>query len=127
MEVADLLNPRPAICNRTEAIRILNPQSAICNRTTAPVGLLAGWGRFPILFAEKARSLNVPVVCVGVRHEAAPDLIPLVRRFHWSGLAKIGRTIRCFRKEGVRQVVMAGKIHKTNLFVPWRIFRLWPD
>jgi DUF1009 family protein len=91
------------------------------------VGLLAGWGRFPILFAEKARSLNIPVVCVGIRHEAAPALIPLVRRFYWSGLGKIGRTIRCFRNEGVRQVVMAGKIHKTNLFMPWRIVRLLPD
>jgi DUF1009 family protein len=94
---------------------------------TQPVGLLAGWGRFPIVFAEKARSLNIPVVCVGVRHEAAAELRPLVQRFYWTGLAKIGHTIRCFRKEGVRQVVMAGKIHKVNLFVPWRVLRLWPD
>jgi DUF1009 family protein len=79
------------------------------------------------VFAEKARSLNIPVVCVGVRHEAEAELMPLVQRFYWTGLAKIGRTIRCFRKEGVRRVVMAGKIHKTNLFVPWRIVRLMPD
>ena len=92
-----------------------------------PIGLLAGWGRFPILFAEKAHSLNIPVVCVGIRHEAAPELIPLVRRFYWSGLGRLGRTIRCFRKEGVRQVVMAGKIHKTNLILPGRILRLLPD
>jgi DUF1009 family protein len=96
-------------------------------KTSEPIGLLAGWGRFPIVFAEKARSLNIPVVCVGVRHEAHAELVPLVQRFYWTGLAKIGRTIRCFRKEGVRQVVMAGKIHKTNLFVPWRIIRLMPD
>ena len=38
------------------------------------VGLLAGSGRFPILFAEKARSVGLPVVCVGIRHEAAPEL-----------------------------------------------------
>src|SRR5262245_7948860 len=93
----------------------------------APIGLLAGWGRFPILFAEKARRLNRPVVCVGVKHEASPELISLVDRFHWTGLAKLGRTIRCFRKAGVRQVVMAGKIHKTSLFLPWRILRLLPD
>lgn len=92
-----------------------------------PVGLLAGWGRFPVVFAEKAKGLGIPVVCVGVKHEAGPELIPLVKRFYWTGIAKIGRTIRCFKKEGVTQVVMAGKIHKTNLFVPWRIFRLLPD
>src|SRR5438477_11393394 len=106
---------------------IVNLQSAICNSAVTPVGLLAGWGRFPILFAEKARALDIPVVCVGVRHEAAPELAPLVRRFYWTGLAKIGRTIRCFRKEGVRQIVMAGKIHKTNFFLPWRFLRYVPD
>ena len=95
--------------------------------TQTPVGLLAGWGRFPVLIAEKARSLNIPVVCVGIRDEATPDLIPLVRRFYWSGLGKLGRTIRCFRREGVRQIVMAGKIHKTRLLSPDLLWRLLPD
>src|SRR5688572_26241256 len=92
-----------------------------------PVGLLAGWGRFPIVFAEKAKSLGMPVVCVGVRHEASPDLMSLCRSFYWAGVAQIGRAIRCFRREKIRRVVMAGKVHKTNLFIPWRIFRLLPD
>jgi DUF1009 family protein len=106
-----------------------NPSPLTTNPSpiTGPVGLLAGWGRFPILFAEKAQRLGVPVVCVGIRHEAAPELAGLVRRFYWSGLGKLGRTIRCFRKEGVRQVVMAGKVHKTNLILPGRILRLLPD
>ncbi|MCI0642542.1 MAG: UDP-2,3-diacylglucosamine diphosphatase LpxI [Gemmataceae bacterium] len=92
-----------------------------------PVGLLAGWGRFPILFAEKARALGLPVVCVGIRHEASPDLIPLVDKFYWTGVAKLGRTIRCFRKEKVRHMVMAGKVHKVAMNRPWRFFRYWPD
>lgn len=95
--------------------------------STEPVGLLAGWGRFPILFAEKARKLGIPVVCVGVKHEASPELIPLVDRYYWTGVARLGRTIRCFRKEGVRRIVMAGKIHKTSFFVPWRFLRYLPD
>ena len=38
--------------------------------TTAaePIGLIAGWGRLPILFAEKAKSLGIPVVCRHSRH-----------------------------------------------------------
>ena len=91
------------------------------------VGLLAGSGRFPIVFAEKARSVGLPVVCVGISHEAAPELAQIADRFHWAGIAKIGRVIRCFRREGIRQVVMAGKVQKTRLFDPFRIFRLLPD
>jgi DUF1009 family protein len=93
-----------------------------------PVGLLAGSGRFPFAFAEKARSVGLPVVCVGIRHEAAPELAQLVQRFYWSGVARIGHVIRCFQREGVRQLVMAGKIHKANvLHRPWRILSLLPD
>src|SRR5689334_10727764 len=92
-----------------------------------PIGLLAGSGRFPLVFAEKTRSLGIPVVCVGIRHEAPAELAGLVSRFHWAGVAKLGRMIRCFRREGVRRVVMAGKIHKTAMHAPWRFFRYWPD
>jgi len=93
-----------------------------------PIGLLAGSGRFPIVFAEKARRLGRRVVCVGLRHEAAPELSGLVDRFYWSGLARLGRMIRCFKGEGVRRLVMAGKVHKdTFLFRPWRLLSLFPD
>lgn len=91
------------------------------------VGLLAGSGRFPIVFAEKARQLGIPVVCVGIRHEASPELAALVERFYWSGVARMGRMIRCFRRERVEHVVMAGKIQKTRMHTPLRWLRLWPD
>lgn len=94
---------------------------------SGPVGLLAGSGQFPILFAEKARHLGIPVVCVGIRGEAPPDLARRVDRFYWAGVAHLGRMIRCFRREKVRRVVMAGKVHKTVMHTPWRILRLWPD
>src|SRR5437773_315845 len=93
-----------------------------------PIGLLAGAGRFPLAFAEKARRLGRPVVCVGLRHEASPELRGLVHRFYWSGVARLGRTIRCFKRAGVRRLVMAGKVHKaTFLYRPWRVVSLLPD
>src|SRR5262249_15215267 len=93
-----------------------------------PVGLLAGSGRLPMVFAERAHSLGVPVVCVGIRNEAPVELAGLVRRFYWSGVARLGRMIRCFKREGVRQVVMAGKIRKADIMHrPWRLLFLLPD
>ena len=90
-------------------------------------GLIAGSGRFPILFAEKARQLGLPVVCIGVRGEAAPDLQALVQRFSWAGCARLGRMIRVFQREGVRQIVMAGKIQKVKLNAPLGMLRFIPD
>jgi DUF1009 family protein len=92
-----------------------------------PIGLLAGSGRFPVVFAQKARRLGLPVICVGIRHEASPELAELVHRFYWAGVARLGRMIRCFKREGVARATMAGKIHKTVMHTPWRVMRLWPD
>ena len=93
----------------------------------APIGLLAGHGRFPIIFAQKARQLGIPLVCVGLQDEASPELAALADRFYWTGIAKLGRTIRCFKREGVRQIVMAGKLHKVKLNASFRILRYLPD
>ncbi|MFO0811004.1 MAG: UDP-2,3-diacylglucosamine diphosphatase LpxI [Gemmataceae bacterium] len=92
-----------------------------------PVGLIAAAGRFPVAFATKARQIGLPVVCVGLRHLAPPDLASLCDRFHWHGLAKLGAVIRRFKSAGVREIVMAGKIHKTELLKPWRVVQLMPD
>jgi UDP-2,3-diacylglucosamine hydrolase len=92
-----------------------------------PIGLLAGAGRFPIVFAEKARRLDIPVVCVGLRGLASPDLIELSHRFYWTGVAQLGRAIRCFKREGVQRAVMAGKVLKAAIHTPWRVFHLLPD
>jgi DUF1009 family protein len=96
-------------------------------RSSPPIGLLAGAGRFPIVFAEKARQAGIPVVCVGVRHAASPELIGLTYRFHWTGVAQLGRVIRCFKREGVERAVMAGKVLKSVVHTRWRVWRLRPD
>lgn len=99
----------------------------VAGRQRQPVGLLAGAGVFPIAVAEKARSLGIPVVCVGIRDMAPPELAQLSDRFYWAGVARLGTMIRCFRREGVEQVVMAGKIYKSVMHAPWMLWKLWPD
>jgi DUF1009 family protein len=93
-----------------------------------PVGLIAGGGRFPFVFAEKARSIGLPVVCLGIHGSADPKLAQSVHKFYWTGPAQIGRVVRLFKKCGVRRVVMAGKVHKADiLHRPWKIVTLLPD
>lgn len=94
-----------------------------------PIGLMAGWGRFPIVFAEKARALGQRVVCVGLRGEADGERLERVcHRFHWGRLTRLGQLIRLFKSHGVERLVMAGKVHKSNLlYRPWGIFTLLPD
>src|SRR5439155_23158415 len=65
------------------------PSSFGFRPASLPIGLLAGSGRFPIVFAEKARTLGLPVVCVGIRHAAEPELAGVVQRFYWSAPARL--------------------------------------
>ncbi|MFK7779460.1 MAG: UDP-2,3-diacylglucosamine diphosphatase LpxI [Gimesia sp.] len=91
------------------------------------LGLLAGAGRFPIVFAEQARQQGFSVCCLGIFGMANEELIDACDTFHWIPLARIGRAIKLFQRENVNRIVMAGKIEKTVLFDPFRIFKLLPD
>lgn len=92
------------------------------------VGLLAGAGRFPLIFAEAARRQGIQVYCVGVNGMADEEqLRPVCYSYAETPLARLGRTIRLFKRARIDRVVMAGKIEKTVLFQPFRILRLLPD
>jgi UDP-2,3-diacylglucosamine hydrolase len=92
-----------------------------------PIGLLACAGRFPIVVAEKAREVGVPVVCLGVAGMADPVLREICTDFRWMHRASIGFVVRSFQRTGVRRWTMAGKFHKHELMKPWRMLRFLPD
>jgi UDP-2,3-diacylglucosamine hydrolase len=92
-----------------------------------PIGLLAGSGRFPILFAQAARRQGLAVACVGIRYEAPLELRSLCDSFQMVGVAKLGRMIRTFDRAGARRIVMAGKVTKNVIYTPWRVLQLCPD
>lgn len=92
-----------------------------------PIGLLACAGRFPIVFAEKARECGVPVVCVGVAGMADPALRSVCAEYHPLRRAALGSLIRTFRRAGVRRWTMAGKFHKHLIYHPRRWLIFLPD
>ncbi len=91
------------------------------------VGLVAGWGRYPVVIAEALRRQGQRVVCAGVEGHADPKLEQICHHFRWCGLSRIGTGICFFQKHGVRQATLAGKIFKVRLFQRQRLFRLFPD
>jgi hypothetical protein len=91
------------------------------------VGLIAGWGRFPVLVAESLRRQDYEVYCLGVAGHASDRLADVCNDFRISGLAKFGAAVRYFKRHGVTDAMMAGKFHKTVLFRPWLVVRHLPD
>ncbi len=97
-------------------------------RPDEPVALLAGWGRFPIAFAEKARDAGLRVVTLAIKDHADPALETLSWRCHWVGPFRIGAMVRHAKAAGASRVVMAGKLFKADLmYRPWRWWHYTPD
>lgn len=93
----------------------------------APVGLIAGAGRFPFMVAEGARAAGCRVVVIGLRGLTDPQLASVADRFYWSGVVRLGGWLRIFRREGVARAIMAGSVRKSEMYARFRILRYLPD
>jgi DUF1009 family protein len=97
------------------------------DRDDRHVGLLAAWGRLPVLVAEELRRQDYHVSCLGVVGHADPHLKEICHDFQWVGWGSLGGAIRFFRRVGVRQATMAGKFQKLILYQPSLWWRHLPD
>ena len=80
------------------------------------VGLIAGNGQFPLLFAQAAKERGVRVVAVGMEGETNPDIANLVDDCEFVKVGQLGKMIRFFQKRSITQAAMAGGVLKTKLF-----------
>jgi DUF1009 family protein len=79
--------------------------------TDAPIGLIAGRGALPIEVAEEARRRPRRVVCVDI-FEADPRLQQVADAYYAVRLGDLGGIVEAFRRHGVREVLLAGKVDK---------------
>src|SRR5919109_4559447 len=80
------------------------------------IGLIAGNGRFPLIFAQTARREGVRVVAVAHRGETDEAIDGLADAVTWVRVGELGKMIRTFREAGVRRAVMAGGLSKAGVF-----------
>jgi DUF1009 family protein len=91
------------------------------------IGILAGWGRYPVMVAEAIRRRGGRTAILAIRDHADADLEALADIHGTVGVAEIGGAISFFRRHGVRRATMAGKIHKARLFARHAWVRHLPD
>lgn len=84
------------------------------------IGLIAGNGRFPIIFADNARKLGYHVSAVAHEGETEPELAGHVDRIHWIKIGQLSKLIKAFKADKVHQAVMLGGIKKTHMFTTLR-------
>ena len=82
----------------------------------ATIGLIAGGGRFPILFAESARRAGHRVVAAAHVNQTDPALERMVDACTWVKLGQFGKVLEAFQAGGCTEVVMLGSIAKARFF-----------
>lgn len=80
------------------------------------IGLVAGWGKFPVCIAEAMIAQGYEVHCSAIRDHADPVLADICKTYKVFGMGRLGAQCRFLRRAGVTRATMAGKIFKTLLF-----------
>ncbi len=85
--------------------------------TPTNVGMIAGNGLYPGIFARAARRAGVgTIVAAAFIDETDPGLAELVDQIEWLRVGQLGKMIRFFKSHGVTELVMVGQIAPKNLF-----------
>ena len=91
------------------------------------IGIIAGWGNFPVRVAQKLKSDGYQVYCMGIKDHADPRLADICDDYREFGMGRMGAQIRYLKSAGVVHATLAGKFFKTKLFERFSIIRHFPD
>lgn len=90
---------------------------------TNKLGLIAGEGKMPVAIAQKATAQGYEVFVVGLRGNAnEKDFKGCTTKFKSLRMGQVNAGLDFFRSNGVKRLVMAGRIQHTSLFT-----NLMPD
>jgi len=92
------------------------------------IGIVAGWGEYPIHVAKSLREKGYRVVVAAIHGHASPELSQIADAMKWVGVCKLGGMQKFFRKHNVHYVCLSGKLFKDKiLFHGWGWVAHTPD
>ncbi len=98
------------------------------SKNSPAVGLIAGWGRYPIVIAQALKAQGTAVHCIAIAGHADPELAKICNTHRQFGIARIGGAIRHLQRLGVTRATLAGKVFKHKvLYGRFGWLSLMPD
>lgn len=81
------------------------------------VGLIAGEGLLPVIWAKHAQEKGNQVITIGITPETkSSELQKHSDQYYDISVGQLDRIITTFKEEGIENTVMLGKVQKTNLY-----------
>lgn len=82
----------------------------------ARIGLVAGEGELPIVFAKYAKKKGDTVIAIGLKSVTSEELANHVEKIHWFEWGDLKKATVLAVTERIRKVTMLGKIKKETFF-----------
>jgi len=82
------------------------------------IGLIAGNGKFPFLFARAAKDQGLKVIAAGIKGDTSLFLYLCVDKLVFFKVGDLEKLFSYFQEQGITKVVMAGQVSSRNLFDP---------
>lgn len=82
----------------------------------ARIGLVAGEGRLPIVFARMAKDKGDTVIAIGVKGMTDPSLERYVHKLHWLEWGNWKKGLLLCVSERIGNIIMLGKLKKDKFF-----------
>jgi UDP-2,3-diacylglucosamine hydrolase len=92
---------------------LTNTLSEIETRT---IGLIAGNGPLPLIFAQNATRHGYKVIVVAHKGEASKEIESMVEHCEWINVGQLGKIIDTFTHAKVSKAAMLGGINRVKLF-----------
>jgi UDP-2,3-diacylglucosamine hydrolase len=90
------------------------------------VGLVAGEGELPAIVVRAMLARGLDIVAIALSEPIYAQLQPFVQRLHCFSAGQGNKIIEALKHEGVRDLVLIGKVSKDVLFRRWRFdSRAW--
>ncbi|OGR43516.1 MAG: hypothetical protein A2X28_00495 [Elusimicrobia bacterium GWA2_56_46] len=80
------------------------------------IGLIAGGGDFPLMFAKEAKNLGYSVFVAGLKGITPKEIEQYAAAVDYFRLGQISAPIDFFKKAGVDKALMAGKVPHVSIF-----------
>ena len=80
------------------------------------IGLIAGGGRLPVIFAKEARKRGVKVIGFAIKEMASPDFDKACDRVHRLGIGHTKKFFFLLLAERIKKIAMLGKVDKSIIY-----------
>ncbi len=80
------------------------------------IGIIAGYGKFPVLYIKELKSKGFDIHVCAIEEEADKSLETYADSLMYISVGQLGKLVDFFKSRGVEELIMAGKVKKTLMF-----------